>query len=178
MKRITAFILATALAGGTAFAQEPQDTTEEATDEAAEYGEDVGEWAEDEATTQTEQDDATMDESQTPDPTSAADETATGLSAMTAEELEGKTVITSSGEEVGEIDSIGESESHQARVATIDVGGFLGIAEKKIAIPLAELEMSSDGNIVTNLTKEAIETEEEFDETGFTEEASDDDTGY
>ncbi len=170
MKKITAFILATALAGGIAFAQEPQDTTEEATDEAAEYGEDVGEWAEEETTTQTEQDDATMD--------SAADEMATGLSAMTAEELEGKTVITASGEEVGEIDNVGESESHQARVATIDVGGFLGVAEKKIAIPLAELEMSSDGNIVTNLTKEAIETEEEFDETGFTEEASDDDTGY
>jgi sporulation protein YlmC with PRC-barrel domain len=173
MKKITAFILGIALAGGAAFAQEPADTAEEATDQATEYGEEAGEWAE-ETAGQTEPDDATMDQT---DPMSAEDEMAEGLSAMTAEELEGKTVVTASGEEVGEIDSIGESETHQARVATIDVGGFLGVAEKKIAIPLSDLEMSSDGNIVTNMTKEAIETEEEFDETGFTEENSDD-TGY
>ena len=173
MRQITAFILGIALAGGAAFAQEPQDTTDEATDQATQYGEEVGEQPED-TTSQVEPDDATMDRT---DPMSAAEEAAEGLSSMTAEELAGKTVVTASGEEVGEIGSIGESESHQARVATIDVGGFLGVAEKKIAIPLSELEMSSDGNVVTSMTKEAIETEEEFDETGFTEEGSDE-TGY
>jgi DNA mismatch repair ATPase MutL len=93
-----------------------------------------------------------------------------GLSDMSAEELQGMTVVTETGEEVGQIDRIGQSQEHQDRVATVDVGGFLGMAEKTIAIPLSELEMSSDGNVQTRMTKEEIESREEFDEQGFTEE--------
>jgi hypothetical protein len=141
-------MLGTALAGGTAFAQqeEPQEQT-------SEYGQEIG-----------------QEHEQLP-------AMRHGVSDMSAGELEGLTVLTESGEEVGEIDRVGESEKYQARVATVDVGGFLGIAEKTIAIPLSELEMTSDGNLRTHLTKASIQSREDFDEEGFTEEGEED-TGY
>jgi hypothetical protein len=97
------------------------------------------------------------------------------LSGMTAEELEGKKVLTLTGEEVGEIEDVGRSATQQARVATVDVGGFLGIGEKTIAIPLSELEPSvsgsdGDGAVRTSMTRTSIEALPEFDEADFTAE--------
>lgn len=199
MKKFLAFTLGTALAGGMAVAQQPQDQSdygdqmEQTTDELGnemdqstdEYGEEVGEWGESDpmqdhtdTTGQTEtqhpMDDPTM---QTEDPTTYGQGMSTGLADMSVEELEDMTLVTESGEELGQIERIGQSEQHQERVATVDVGGFLGVAEKTIAIPLSELELSADGNVVTSLTKESIESRESFDEEGFTEEGSDT-TGY
>lgn len=95
------------------------------------------------------------------------------LSGMTAEELEGKKVLTLTGEEVGEIEDVGRSATQQARVATVDVGGFLGIGEKTIAIPLSELEPSVSGEdeaVRTSMTRTSIEALPEFDEADFTAE--------
>lgn len=95
------------------------------------------------------------------------------LSALTAEELEGKKVLTLTGEEVGEIEDVGRSATQQARVATVDVGGFLGIGEKTIAIPLSELEPSVSGEdeaVRTSMTRTSIEALPEFDEADFTAE--------
>ena len=97
------------------------------------------------------------------------EETGTELSEMTAEELSGKSVVTSTGEEIGEIGEVGYSATHQERVATVEVGGFLGVGEKRIALPLSELEPGEDDTSVqTSLTRESIEAQEEFDEAGFT----------
>lgn len=195
MNRFLAISVASALAGGVAVAQQPQDQSdygdqmEQTQDELGdqmdqttdEYGEEVGEWGDsdpmqDNTDTmgQTEtQDPMTDDPMQTEDPTTYGQGMSTGLADMSVEELEGKTLVTESGEEIGQVASVGQSEQHQERVATVDVGGFLGVAEKTIAIPLSELEVSADGNIMTTLTKEAIESRESFDEQGFTEEGSD-----
>ncbi len=101
-----------------------------------------------------------------------------GLSKMTAKELEGKKVLTLSGEEVGEIDDVGTSATRQARVATVDVGGFLGIGEKTIAIPLSELQpaASDDGSVKTSMTRASIEALPEFDDSDFSEDDEDDGT--
>ncbi len=100
------------------------------------------------------------------------------LSAKTAEELEGKKVVTLTGEEVGEINDVGTSATRQARVATVDVGGFLGIGEKTIAIPLSELQssVSDEDSVRTSMTRTSIEALPEFDESDFTadDEAADD----
>jgi sporulation protein YlmC with PRC-barrel domain len=90
------------------------------------------------------------------------------LSQMTSEELSGKTIVTTTGEEVGEVDEIGYSSTHQERVATVEVGGFLGVGERRIAIPLSELKMGEDDKLKTSLTRESIESQQEFDEEGFT----------
>jgi sporulation protein YlmC with PRC-barrel domain len=93
-----------------------------------------------------------------------------GLSNMTAEELEGKKVVTMSGEEIGEIGEVGKSPAHTGRIATVEVGGFLGIGEKTIAIPLSELDksVSDEDSVRTSMTRSSIESQPEFDESGFT----------
>lgn len=91
------------------------------------------------------------------------------MSDMTADELKGKKVLTLTGEEIGEIDDVGMSATLQARVATVEVGGFLGISEKTIAIPLSELQSSVSGedSVKTSMTRTSIEALPEFDESDF-----------
>lgn len=92
-----------------------------------------------------------------------------GLSNLSAEELRGQTIVTSDGEEIGQINEVGYSSTHQERVATVEVGGFLGVGQKQIAIPLSKIQKSVDDPeaVQTSMTRESIEAEEEFDETGF-----------
>lgn len=85
------------------------------------------------------------------------------LTQMSAEELSGMTVTTEEGEELGTIEDVGYSATHQDKVATINVGGFLGVGEKLIAVPLSELQMGSDDSLVTRMSREEIESQPEFD---------------
>lgn len=102
------------------------------------------------------------------------------LTTMAAADLEGKAVQTATGEEIGEIGEIMTSEDTEERIATVEVGGFLGIGEKTIAIPLSDLEKSTEEDAFrTSMTRESIEAHPEFDEAGYTSEAGtmeDDDT--
>jgi hypothetical protein len=94
------------------------------------------------------------------------------LSELSSEKLSGKSVMSADGEEIGEIDAIGYSSTHQERVAVIEAGGFLGVGEKRIAVPLSELELGTDDSVKTTLSRDAIENQEEFDEAGFTADQS------
>lgn len=95
-----------------------------------------------------------------------------GQSRAKAADLEGKTVVSLSGEEIGRIGQVGKSPEHDERVATIDVGGFLGVGEKTIAVPLSKLHRSeSDGDRVRiSMMRTAIEAQPEFDESALTTE--------
>lgn len=95
-----------------------------------------------------------------------------GLSKAKADDLEGRTVVTLTGDEVGEIRAVGKSPSHGERVATIDAGGFLGVGEKTVAVPLSELHRTpSDGeNVRIALLRSSIESLPEFDESELTQE--------
>jgi sporulation protein YlmC with PRC-barrel domain len=95
------------------------------------------------------------------------------LSEMSADKLSGKSVVTAEGEEIGEIDEVGYSSTHQERVAVIEAGGFLGVGEKRIAVPLSELQIGTDDDVQTTMTRESIEMQEEFDEAGFTADQTD-----
>lgn len=194
MKKFLSGMLGAALACGMVYAQEePMDPTQDPTQEqSSEYGEDVGEWDErdpmsdTEDPTQSEMDDPTMSETQPEEsatheePTTEEAASSTGelygqesgmqqheLSDMSAEELKGMTIVSDTGEEIGSIDRVGE-----VRVVTVDVGGFLGVGAKTVAIPISELEMSSDGSLTTTLTRETLEQRHELDEQAFTEEGS------
>ncbi|HET6629328.1 MAG TPA: PRC-barrel domain-containing protein [Woeseiaceae bacterium] len=187
MKKLLAVLVGTALAGGMAYAQEePMDPTQDPTQEQTpEYGEDVGEWDQQDPMSETEdpmQSEDPMSETQPEESTAqeppTSDEQLYGqesgmqqhdLSSMSADELKGMTIVSESGEEIGSVDRVG-----QARVVTVDVGGFLGVGAKTVAIPVSELQMSADGTLQTTLTKEALEARQEFDEQNFTEEGADD----
>jgi sporulation protein YlmC with PRC-barrel domain len=111
-------------------------------------------------------------EAGTSDRDESKDKAHNDVSQMSSDKLIGKSVVTVTGEEVGEIDEVGYSATHQERVAVIEAGGFLGVGEKRIAVPLSELEISEDGNVKTTMTRDSIEMQEEFDEAGFTADQS------
>lgn len=76
---------------------------------------------------------------------------------MSAEDLIGKTVLSTDGDTIGEIGDIVVSED-KAPLAVIDVGGFLGIGEKPVAVPLSDLQVGEDEAVLmSGLTKESLE---------------------
>ena len=81
---------------------------------------------------------------------------------LTAEELTGRSVATETGEDVGEIDFIGVRGD--TVVAIIGVGGFLGMGENEVAIPVEKLILREDEVIVPGVTEERLESMPEFNE--------------
>lgn len=178
MKKTITIIASCGLASGLAIAQaqdtEGYDQEHDATTEShesSEYG--------------------TMDSTSSSDPMAqtTADDTDemgdmmdedTDVAELSVADLDGKTISTATGEEIGEIDEVWSSSGENERVALVEVGGFLGVGEKTIAIPLSDLQPAASGDgYVTSMTRESIEAHPEFDETGYTQEDdAGDDTGY
>lgn len=77
------------------------------------------------------------------------------LHAMKGEQIIGKTVYGSNGEEIGEIDNVVLAQGGKSPEALIGVGGFLGIGERDVTIPLDQIRMEGD-RLMTNMTKESI----------------------
>lgn len=81
----------------------------------------------------------------------------------------GMEVYSGQGEEaesIGEIDDIVLNPEGQVDAVIIGVGGFLGIGEKKVAIPFDQIEMTeAEGKdrLSANLSREQLEGAEEFD---------------
>jgi len=70
-------------------------------------------------------------------------------SELTASELEGARVYGANDEDVGEINRLLLKDDGQIKEAVLDIGGFLGIGEHRIAVTLDELNIQRDsaGNI-------------------------------
>lgn len=68
-------------------------------------------------------------------------------------ELTGKQVVNSAGEELGDIDDLILDREGKPAIAVIGVGGFLGLGEKAVGVPFANLEMvpNEDGEISIRL---------------------------
>lgn len=77
---------------------------------------------------------------------------------LTAEILDGATIYGPDDEKVGSVDRL--HGAGQATQVVVDVGGFLGIGAKPVAVPLSQLEFmrDEDGNVhaVTNWTKDEL----------------------
>lgn len=67
--------------------------------------------------------------------------------ALTAEDLDGISVYEPSGDSVGEISEIVLTEDGKIDKIVVDVGGFLGIGEKPVALAFDELEISRDDSM-------------------------------
>lgn len=78
-------------------------------------------------------------------------------------ELIGKTVYGADQEAVGEIDDVVMTESGKVESVLVDVGGFLGIGAKKIAIPVANLEVQGETVVAAGLTKNQAEEMPEYE---------------
>ena len=82
---------------------------------------------------------------------------------MTVGDLDGASVYDAAGERVGELDDILMGADGSSMAASLDIGGFLGMGEKDVAIPVTDLTAAEDGFTV-NMTKEELEALPEFED--------------
>lgn len=80
---------------------------------------------------------------------------------LTAEDLTGERVYDAREEWIGEVSQLLLSDDGMIEQAVIDVGGFLGIGEKPVAIPMDRLRIVRDANSVVrvyvDMTEEQLE---------------------
>lgn len=93
-----------------------------------------------------------------------------GIQPWTANEFIGKTVYTTSNENVGEINDLVFGSDSKIVGVVIGVGGFLGIGEKDVLVSLDSIRMTkTDGSdavqLVVDASKEALENAPGFDRT-------------
>ena len=87
---------------------------------------------------------------------------------LTAEKIEGSTVYGANDENVGEIDTLVMSEDGQVSQVVINVGGFLGIGEKPVAVDFDKIqilrsEAGDEYRFYIDSTKERLEALPEYE---------------
>ncbi|MGQ0485323.1 MAG: PRC-barrel domain-containing protein [Hyphomicrobiales bacterium] len=101
--------------------------------------------------------------------TGAAPATINPASAVLASQFMGQIVYSSTNENVGEINDLVMNEDLDNVVAIIGVGGFLGIGEKDVAIPIDQITVVKDDannmRLTIAATKEQLEAAPAFDRT-------------
>jgi len=82
-----------------------------------------------------------------------------------ASTLIGQEVFGPDDQSIGEIADLVLQEDGETRAAIIDVGGFLGVGEKQVAIPFDQIEVSAEGEetrVMVALSQEELEQLPEF----------------
>jgi sporulation protein YlmC with PRC-barrel domain len=72
---------------------------------------------------------------------------------MRANQLIGQSIYNAAGESMGEIDDILVNKNDKSSAALVGTGGFLGIGERQIAVPLSDLAMQNGRIVATKLQK-------------------------
>ncbi|MCF1503241.1 PRC-barrel domain-containing protein [Afifella sp. H1R] len=80
-------------------------------------------------------------------------------SGLSADEIMGATVYGSNDESVGDIDDVIVGQNGDVRAVIIDVGGFLGIGEKPVAVEYDTLNIQKDANGETRYSINATENQ-------------------
>lgn len=78
-------------------------------------------------------------------------------------ELTGASVFDMTGERIGEIDDILMNPEDNSMAASIDVGGFLGLGEKDVVLPLESLTNGSDDGVTVDMSEEELEALPEYE---------------
>jgi hypothetical protein len=87
------------------------------------------------------------------------------LSALTVDEVLGMNVENPDGNDVGEIDYVIRQPAGPA--AVIGIGGFLGLGEYTVALPLTDFSVDEDGDtLIVATDEEVLEQMPEIDEAG------------
>lgn len=117
-----------------------------------------------------------------PPANSTADQTKTGsidkstltempMGEIRAEDLVGTTVYGANDVNVGEIGDIVLGSDKKVDAVIIDVGGFLGVGEKEVAVGMDNLKFMTDKNgkryLYTNFTKEQLEAQAPYDKASY-----------
>jgi sporulation protein YlmC with PRC-barrel domain len=122
------------------------------------------------------------------DEPAAADETETSaidrstltevpIGDIRSEDFVGTTVYGANDENIGEIGDVVLGEGDAIEAVIIDVGGFLGIGEKEVAVSMDNLAFMSDADgeyyLYTTFTQEQLEAQAAYDEATFAENRDD-----
>jgi len=99
------------------------------------------------------------------------------MGAISADDLIGTTVYGANDENVGSVGDIILSQDGDVEAVIVDVGGFLGMGTKEVALGMDNLEFmrDADGNmyLYTQFTEEQLEAQPEYDEATFAEQRDD-----
>ena len=92
---------------------------------------------------------------------------AVGADMMTADALQGAAVYDSTDERVGEVGELLIDDAGQVTDVVLDVGGFLGIGEKTVSLPMSSLDVlqqegGDDLRVYVSQTREALEGMETY----------------
>lgn len=89
---------------------------------------------------------------------------------LSADELIGTTVYGANDENVGSINDV-VLEGDSVDFVTVDVGGFLGLGAKTVAVDMDNLAFMTDEDgemyLYTSFTQEQLEAQPEYDEATF-----------
>jgi sporulation protein YlmC with PRC-barrel domain len=88
-------------------------------------------------------------------------EVATGWSAK--KQILGEGVYNNVGEKVGEINDLIVTPNKALSYAIVGVGGFLGVAEHEIAVPVGKLKQQQGKIVLPGATKEALKAAPKFE---------------
>jgi opacity protein-like surface antigen len=82
---------------------------------------------------------------------------------VTVDALEDMDVYGVNGEEIGDVEEVLVDTSGQVVGMTVEAGGFLGIGDKEVVVPLGDFTYA-DGRLTTALTEEALEALPEWND--------------
>ena len=66
------------------------------------------------------------------------------LMSMPVSEIEGMQVVNQDGQELGEVERVAISNQDNQVYAIVSVGGFLGIGDESVALPIEEMNLQED----------------------------------
>ena len=89
-------------------------------------------------------------------------------SGMGGDEIVGQTLYSSDGQEIGEIENVVMRQGGSDPEALVGVGGFLGIGERSVTIPLDQIQKQDD-RLTTSMTKESLGAMQPYDKSAYQE---------
>lgn len=84
-----------------------------------------------------------------------------------AGKLIGSAVRDSAGQKIGAVDDLLIGPDHRIEQFVISVGGFLGLGDKLVALPVSEFRTHRDGLILAGATRESLEVSPAFNKASF-----------
>jgi len=85
-----------------------------------------------------------------------------------AEDIIGRDVVNLEGEEVGEVNDVVVANDRDEMFLVVGVGGFLGMGEKDVALPVSDLRMSSDNVLLmSQKSEDQLKEMPEFNESDY-----------
>ena len=94
--------------------------------------------------------------------------TGTSTTVYNPEDYDGKDVVNANGDKLGEVEQLVISTGDQQVYAVIGVGGFLGIGDKDVAIPLEQLQpQGEDLTLASGITEDELKNSMEYNESEF-----------